>query len=524
MDDANRPHTDDAPAGRPAAVAGLVPLREQFGPVSDAIIRAAHEAVVMVDDAQHIVMTNPAAQRMFGYVGAELHGSHLSRLIPPQHRKAHMDHVRSFARAGAVERAMGERSAVSGLRANGQEFPAAITICQVDVPGDSGPRRYFAALVMDLSESTGMRNEIDNMGRRMRAIFDLSPVAIWITDVDRITFANRACTSLFGAATAKELIGRSVYDLLRPESHASMRDAVARALGGDHPIPVVRESILQTDGGVRSVEMVVAALPDHGTTALQMVIMDITLKSDENRALELSRRQLRELSAGMVTAREEERRRIARELHDELGQQLTILKMEIAGVSAESSGDRIEECKAAMLEMVDDTIHSVRRLATDLRPLMLDDLGLNAAIDWLADGWARRTGIAVRLQLDNDEPQIGQPAAIALYRMVQEALTNVARHARATKVRVRLQHDGDQLVLEVRDNGVGFDERSMYNTGSHGLMGIRERAYMLGGSLEIGNATSGGGRVVVRLPLQLPDHNDADGADTAPRATAGQHP
>jgi two-component system sensor histidine kinase UhpB len=503
---------------------GLVPLREQFGAVSDAIIRASQQAIFMVDDAQRIVMSNPAAQRMFGYAGAELHGSHLSRLVPPQQRQAHMEHVRSFAHAGTIERAMAERSAVTGLRANGQEFPAAITICQVDVASETGPRRYFAALVCDLTESAGLRTEIDNMGLRLRAIFDLSPVAIWITDVDRITFANHACARLFGGVSIEELIGQSVYDLLRPESHASMREAVARALGGDHPIPVVQESILQADGSVRSIEMVVAALPDHGTRALQMVIMDITRKSDEHRALELSRRQLQQLSAGMVTAREEERRRIARELHDELGQQLTLLKMEIAGVSAECTGERIEECKAGMLQMVDETIRSVRRLATDLRPLMLDDLGLCAAIEWLADSWARRVAITVQLQLDSDEPQIGQPAAIALYRMVQEALTNVARHARATKVRIRLRRDGAQLLLEVRDNGVGFDERSVYITGSHGLMGIRERAYMLGGSLEIGNTTEGGGRVVVRLPLEPRADNAADTIHVAPRAAAGQHP
>ncbi len=502
---------------------GLVPLREQFGAVSDAIIRASQQAVFMVDDAQRIVMSNPAAQRMFGYAGAEIQGSHLSRLVPPQQRQAHIEHVRSFAHAGTIERTMAERSAVTGLRANGQEFPAAITICQVDVASESGPRRYFAALVCDLTESAGLRTEIDNMGLRLRAIFDLSPVAIWITDVDRITFANHACARLFGAVSIEELIGHSVYDLLRPESHASMREAVARALGGDHPIPVVQESILQADGSVRSIEMVVAALPDQGTTALQMVIMDITRKSDEHRALELSRHQLQQLSAGMVTAREEERRRIARELHDELGQQLTLLKMEIAGVSAASTGERIEECKAGMLQMVDETIRSVRRLATDLRPLMLDDLGLCAAIEWLADSWARRVAISVQLQLDSDEPQIGQPAAIALYRMVQEALTNVARHARATKVRIRLRRDGAQLLLEVRDNGVGFDERSVYNTGSHGLMGIRERAYMLGGSLEIGNTTEGGGRIVVRLPLEQEGDDPGDAAPAAPRTAPGKH-
>lgn len=490
------------------------PLREQFGPISDTVIQAAQEAIIMVDDAQRIVMTNPAAQRLFGYGAGEIHGSQLSRLIPPQQRKAHADHVRTFAEAGTVERSMGERNSVTGLRANGQLFPAAITICQVEVASDTGPRRFFAALVRDLSETQGLQNDLSALALRMRTIFDLSPVAIWITDRDQITFANHACARLFGTTTSQELVGRSIYGMIPAGSHASLREAVALALGGRQPVKILTERIGQPDGSMRHVEMAVAALPDHGRTAVQMVITDITRQSEEHRALELSRRQLRELSAGMVTAREEERRRIARELHDELGQRLTILKMELASPSPVASGKVADERRTVMLQMVDETIHSVRRIATELRPLMLDDLGLNAAIEWLAQGWARRMGVGMQLRLDSDEPAVGQATGIAVYRMVQEALTNVARHARATKVRISVTRDNGQLVLEVLDNGVGFDEPSMYNAGSHGLMGIRERAYMLGGQLEIGNAAAGGGRILVRLPFE-PVVDGHDGASAA---------
>jgi signal transduction histidine kinase len=133
---------------------------------------------------------------------------------------------------------------------------------------------------------------------------------------------------------------------------------------------------------------------------------------------------------------------------------------------------------------------------------MLDDLGLNAAIEWLANGWAARMGVRVRLRLGRTDPDIGDAAAIALYRMVQEALTNIARHARASEVRIDIRPSGGELLLTVQDNGVGFSEGSMFREGSHGLMGIRERAYMLGGELEIGNARGGGGRITVRLPLR----------------------
>jgi signal transduction histidine kinase len=233
-----------------------------------------------------------------------------------------------------------------------------------------------------------------------------------------------------------------------------------------------------------------------------MVLTDVTERSREKRELEQSRRELRRLSANLVDAREEERRRIARELHDELGQRLTALKMELSALASPTRRSARDRRVGAMLDMVDETVASVRRIATELRPLMLDDLGLNAAIEWLAAGWARRMGVGVSLRLAEDIPPVGDAAAIAVYRMVQEALTNVARHARATEVRVETRYDGDQFVLSVEDNGRGFPERSMYREGSHGLMGIRERAFMLGGSLELGNSPHGGGRVTVRLPLQ----------------------
>ena len=167
-----------------------------------------------------------------------------------------------------------------------------------------------------------------------------------------------------------------------------------------------------------------------------------------------------------------------------------------------SAGDSAAERIPAMLAMVDETVASVRRIATDLRPAMLDDLGLNAAIDWLARDAGRRMGVEVRLQLCGDDPKVGDAAAIALYRMVQETLTNIARHARATAVRIEIRCQRDELVLSVQDNGVGFSGAQIYREGSHGLMGIRERAWMLGGQIEIGNASSGGGCVTVRLPLR----------------------
>ncbi len=484
--------------------------------VSSGAVNAASEGIVTVDEQQRIVMINPAAQRMFGCSPDEALGSPLSRFIPAPQREAHARHVAAFARTGALEARMGERGRITGLRANGEIFCAEASISRVAVSTAAGPAHYFTALLRDLSREDELQQQIDTLNQRMRAVFEVVPVAIWITGDDRIVFANRACATLFGCTGSEALIGRTIYELLAPQSCDAVRRSLALAVQDQAAAPTVHERIARLDGGLRDVVIALASLPDHGGSVVQMVITDVTERTRENRELERSRSQLRRLSASMVQAREDERRHIARELHDELGQRLTALKMELASLGGEAAGERID----TMLEMVDDTVASVRRIATELRPLMLDDLGLNAAIEWLAEGWSRRMAVAVQLKLHAADSDFDDALSIALYRMVQEALTNIARHAHATQVCIELRQAGGEVLLVVDDNGTGFDETAMYRDDSFGLMGIRERALVLGGQLSIGKSNQGGARISVRLPLDRTAPRDLSAHAQASRRRA----
>ena len=198
-------------------------------------VHAASEAIVTVDEQQRIVMINPAAQRMFGCSAVEALGSPLSRFIPADRREAHARHVAEFARAGTLEARMGEPGRVTGLRANGETFPAEASISRVAVSGPDGPIHYFTALLRDLSHEQELQQQIEALNRRMRTVFELAPVATWITDDDRIVFANRACAALFGAGEREALIGRSIYELLAPESRDAVRQTVAQALQDEAP-------------------------------------------------------------------------------------------------------------------------------------------------------------------------------------------------------------------------------------------------------------------------------------------------
>ncbi len=206
-----------------------------------------------------------------------------------------------------------------------------------------------------------------------------------------------------------------------------------------------------------------------------------------------------------MEVREDERRRISRELHDELGQQLSALKMALTTLSNEANPDTLHRKARQALHMVDGIVAASRRIAADLRPQMLDDLGLSAAIEWLSGQVQARSGLEIRLQLDPCEARLDERQATALFRMVQEALTNVERHAKAHEVRLELLCRHQEVLLTVSDDGVGFSRDCDRKLGSHGLLGLRERARMLGGSLHIDNMPGGGASLCVRLPLK-PKH------------------
>lgn len=468
------------------------------------LLQAAQEGIVMVDAQQRIVALNPSAERMFRCTAAQALGLSLDRFIPAGQRASHAAQVGRFAASEPLRQRMAQHRHITAMRLDGSEFPAEITLSHVDMAEDRGVRRYYAALVLDLSEQQQVRDELEHFKRRLRSVFELAPVAIWIVEDDRIVFANRAAERLFGHD--ESIVGQDVYALLESCSHDAVRKRVARALVGTPDVELVHGRVVRADGTPREVEIALAALPDHGRTTVQMVVADVTQRRLELNELEQSRASLRRLSTSVVEAREEERRRIARELHDELGQRLTALKMELSTLPGETTQTARQERVDGLLTMLDDTLASVRRISSDLRPMMLDDLGLHAAIEWLARDTARRMGIEIAVRLNENDAPVDDRVATAAFRIVQEALTNVTRHARATDVTVLLRQLDGELELVVEDNGTGYPEGAMQREGSFGLLGMRERATLLGGRLEFGNSPARGARLVVRLPLHTRPH------------------
>ena len=216
--------------------------------------------------------------------------------------------------------------------------------------------------------------------------------------------------------------------------------------------------------------------------------------------LRASEERLRELAAHLVTVREEERAHIAREIHDELGQVLTGLRMDVSWLAARIQAPALLRKIEAMGVLVESTIRAVRRIASGLRPEVLDDMGLVAGIDWQAKEFQKRTGVRCRVTLPAEGATFGSELSLTTFRIFQEILTNVARHARATRLEVELQRRDGQLVLQVADNGVGIGAEQMNGRRSLGLLGMQERARRLGGELRIDGEPGKGTRVTVAIP------------------------
>lgn len=220
--------------------------------------------------------------------------------------------------------------------------------------------------------------------------------------------------------------------------------------------------------------------------------------------LRISEENLRALAVHLQSVREEERTRIAREIHDELGQTLTALKMDLTWLAKRLPEGEKENARKikSMFRLIDVTIQSVRRISSGLRPQVLDELGLVAAVKWQATEFQKRTGIRCRIDLPADGVQLQEEQSTAVFRIFQEVLTNVARHAKATRVGIDFQVSGEQITLKIEDNGKGMRETELHQPNRLGLMGMRERAVLFGGNFQIGSAPGKGTAVTLSMPIR----------------------
>jgi two-component system, NarL family, sensor histidine kinase UhpB len=251
---------------------------------------------------------------------------------------------------------------------------------------------------------------------------------------------------------------------------------------------------------------------DHGEVLWDGLVYDDTAARLAQHELERSREELRSLSRHLQSVREEEKARIAREVHDELGSTLTALRMDLdwMGERLPAEMEPLREKRSAMVKLVEAAVAATRKIVTDLRPSILDDLGLAAAVRWQASEFQKHTGIPIEVEAPDTDGKIQRDTALALFRIFQETLTNVARHAKATRVWVDLAVSEEGYVLQVRDDGAGISETDLVKATSHGLRGMRERAQQFGGDVSVSSQPGQGTTLVASVPApRQPDRRQS---------------
>jgi PAS domain S-box-containing protein len=349
---------------------------------------------------------------------------------------------------------------------------------------------------------------MDKSDNLLRGIIEGTSDTVYVKDVQgRYLIINPSGARLLGNPV-EEIIGKDDAEFCSPESARQIMESDRQVVESGKT--VTGEMTITLAGTARTFLTTKSPYRDqHGRIiGLIGVLHDITERQRAAEHLENSRAQLRALSARLQSVREDERKRVAREIHDELGQVLTGLKMEISSLarrlsSPDGAADwpQIVERARGINELIDSAIQTVRKISAELRPGLLDAVGLTAAIEWYAEEFQNRIGVKCHLKLPPKDIALDQERSIAVFRIFQEIMTNVARHAQATRIGITLEEHGHDLILAAQDNGRGIKASELSNPTSLGLLGMRERALLLGGEVNIRGAQGRGTTVTVRIPL-----------------------
>ena len=329
-----------------------------------------------------------------------------------------------------------------------------------------------------------------------------SEAIISANDDNIIVMANPSAAAMFGT-NVDDMQGSALRRFLTPEPITG--DGAAAFFGDtgrvgrratDYAVSGIR-----ADGEAFPLEGSVSTMQDNGAPIHTIILRDVSGRHRVQEKLTRSHAQLRQLSAALQTIREEERTHIARELHDDLGQLLAALRMDLALLQQNKAGQDSTRLIQGMEQNLLTAIQSLRRIATNLRPRSLDEGGLYFALQGLRDDFVQRYSIACLLYADEGELVLDDSASTAIFRIVQEALTNIARHAGASTVTITLYRSNGEVLLTVRDNGRGIAAADLEKAQSLGLVGMRERVWAMGGAITINSDEPPGTRIDIVLPL-----------------------
>ncbi len=465
------------------------------------LVEVAPDMIIVHQDGKTIFM-NPAGLRMLRAPNLQtVLGKSPADMVHPDYRDMVQERIRTVGAGNSVPTIEEKLQRLDGSYVD-VEVSAASFIYQ--------GRPAVQVIARDISARLQAQEELRASEARFHMLtrattdivydWDMATNAIWWNENMRL---------LFGYEGKPDELGIDFWvSRLHPEDVARVEASIFSAIAEGKQFWADEYRFRRADGSYANVLDRGYLAPDRHGKPVRMIgaMMDITDRKLAEQRLRDSREQMRALTGHLERVREEERTRIAREIHDELGQALTGLKMDLSWFASRVPNQpALMEKTSAMLKLIDSTVHAVRRLSTELRPAILDSLGLIPAIEWLAQEFQKRTGVQCDFVTPDDDLNVDHERTTALFRICQEALTNVARYAQANSVHIELDSHEQEITLRISDNGRGITDAEQRATESFGLLGMRERARLLGGTFNIKGVPNEGTTLTVRIPVPWQD-------------------
>ncbi len=474
------------------------------------LIQTIPDMIVFKDVAGRHVIVNRAVEEVTGHTKDEITGKTIEELLPPDPaaacRKSDEDAMQRSEPSHAQERV---------VRGDGRE--TYFDMLKAPMIDSEGNIIGLVAIGRDITERQHMEEALRKSEANYRALLEQASDGIAVIDRQgRYLDVNSRMCGMLGYSR-EEFLRLTIKDVLAPQElsvAAPLR--LQELLTGK---TVLNERLMRRkDGSTFPMEISATMIPDGRLCGIHRDIserkrVEVALRksheelevlvSERTAELRMINEQLSMFSSYLQEAREKERTSIAREIHDELGQALTALKMDLSWLKKRLPKNQktLLEKEGSMSELVETTIQTVKRISTELRPGILDHLGLTAAIEWQAEEFQKRIGIPCAVSIVPEEIVPDKDRSTTIFRIFQETLTNITRHAKATKVTVKLEKKNNSLILEVKDDGKGITEMQLSDSKSLGLMGIRERAASWGGHVSMKGVRNGGTTVIVHIPL-----------------------
>ncbi len=378
----------------------------------------------------------------------------------------------------------------------------------VRVVRKEGAPVLLKGIMIDISSEKKIIDELVRAGELHSLVMKATTDVIWDWDLENNTLNwNDNFYLMLGydkKSTAPHI--DSWENSIHPEDRQRVVEGIRKAINDQEKVWSSEYRFLKADGGYIEIYDRGYLIANEAGKPVRMIgsMVDITVQKQVQEELSHSYKTIRELSEHLQNIREEERKNIAREIHDELGQQVTVMKMEITWLITKMQAEEplVRQKMEGLLELLKETVSSIRRISSELRPSLLDDLGLRAAMEWHIREFGKRTGVKTSFSAFSGELELSDTIKVTFFRILQECLTNVARHAEASAVHIDIKYHNSLIVMTVSDDGKGMDLARLKHGKTYGILGMQERARMIGGSYLIKSHPGKGTQISVKIPWQ----------------------